>query len=56
MSPHKAIEALQPQGLTSTNDGAEQAEQPSTTEHVEAPQPQVAASDDGEAHQPLGQE
>jgi len=46
----------QPHSLTSLEGGVEPLEQPSTTDHVEVPQPQVAASADGEAQQPLGPE
>jgi hypothetical protein len=54
VSPLEPTRTPQPHNLMFNEGGAKRLENPSTTDHVEVPQPQVAASANGEAHQPLG--
>jgi hypothetical protein len=54
VSPLEPTRTPQPHNLMFAEGGAKRLENPSTTDHVEVPQPQVAASANGEAHQPLG--
>jgi hypothetical protein len=49
VSPLEATRTPQPHNLTFAEGGAKRLENPSTTDHVEVPQPQVAASANGEA-------
>lgn len=56
MSPLESTRMSQPHSLASAKGGVVQLEYLSTTDHVEVSQPQVAASTNGEAHQPLGPE
>lgn len=54
VSPLEPTRTPQPHNLTFAEGGAKRLETPSTTDHVEVPQPQVPASANGEAHQLLG--
>ena len=51
VSPPKASKVPQPLSLTGAEDGVEPPTQPSATDSVEAPQPEIAATVDNEADQ-----